>query len=343
MRISLIKFHLGAPIFRVLGPPGTGTRLEKVELERLLGGPPRIALEDIVKHPRLPAARKVYLDRFLEVYGGDPFLARLLIELGRIIIFHLLVVLEAAQDPVRRNTWVTVGLLKQRMAALGLASGRHVDHLISRLRATDFVELHPSEQDRRLRILKPTERMRAHDRDWLAAHYAPLTVLYPKLDYGLVMARNPDFQTVHRRVSFSFMSLGAELLFAVPEMMLFLNHAAGFTVMAALLRAAMAAPDHPHAAVPYADVGDRFGVSRTHVRKLLVAAEESGLVKLHARGGRRVEILPRLWSSHDRGMAGGMYLHDILYVAAAKAWHEPTDQGDSPALEIRTEQGADVL
>jgi hypothetical protein len=69
LRISLIKFHLGAPIFRVLGLPGTGTRLEKVELERLLGGPPRIALEDIVKHPRLPAARKVYLDRFLEVYA----------------------------------------------------------------------------------------------------------------------------------------------------------------------------------------------------------------------------------------------------------------------------------
>jgi hypothetical protein len=81
----------------------------------------------------------------------------------------------------------------------------------------------------------------------------------------------------------------------------------------------MAEADHPHAAVPYADVGERFGVSRIHVRKLLVAAEGAGLVKLHARGGHQVEILPRLWSSHDRGMAGGMYLHDILYVAATKA------------------------
>jgi hypothetical protein len=78
----------------------------------------------------------------------------------------------------------------------------------------------------------------------------------------------------------------------------------------------MAEPDHPHAAVPYGDVGDRFGVSRTHVRRLLVAAEEAGLVKLHARGGHRVDILPRLWSSHDRGIAGGMYLGDIIYKAA---------------------------
>src|SRR5262245_19710852 len=48
--------------------------LEHAEVEHLLGGSPRIALEDIVRHPRLPEARKLYLDRFLEVYGGDPFL-----------------------------------------------------------------------------------------------------------------------------------------------------------------------------------------------------------------------------------------------------------------------------
>jgi hypothetical protein len=53
-------------------------------------------------------------------------------------------------------------------------------------------------------------------------------------------------------------------------------------------------------------------------QNLLVAAEEGGLVKLHARGGQRVEILPRLWSSHDYGIAGGMYFHDILYVAAVR-------------------------
>jgi hypothetical protein len=72
--------------------------------------------------------------------------------------------------------------------------------------------------------------------------------------------------------------------------------------------------------VPYAEVGDQFGVSRTHVRKLLVAAEEAGLVKLHARGGHRVEILPRLWSSYDRGLATGMYVHDMTYMAAMKHW-----------------------
>jgi len=42
----------------------------------------------------------------------------------------------------------------------------------------------------------------------------------------------------------------------------------------------------------------------------------SGIVKLHARGGQRVEILPRMWTIHDRGIDCGRYLHDMLYVAA---------------------------
>src|SRR5262249_47848817 len=86
-----------------------------------------------------------------------------------------------------------------------------------------------------------------------------------------------------------------------------------------LLHAALAMREGPHVALPYGDVGDRFGVSRTHVRKLLAAAEEAGLVKLHARGGHRVEILPRMWDSQRQDMAAGMYLHDMAYVATVRA------------------------
>jgi hypothetical protein len=288
------------------------------EIERLIGGPPRIALDDIIRHPRLAQARKLYLDRFLEVYGGDPFVVRLLIESGRFLVYHLVTVLEAAHDPARRETWLTVGLLKQNMALFGLASGRHVDHLVARLCEVGYMQLRPSEADRRVRILKPTEKLRAHDREWLAAHFAPLTVLYPQHDYGPVMRRDPQFQAAYRRACVPFLPFGAKLLLAVPDMLLFLDRAAGYPIIAALLQAALARPDGSHAAVPYADVGERFGVSRTHVRRLLVAAEEAGLVKLHARGGHRVEILPRLWASHDRGIAGGMYGHDIIYVATAR-------------------------
>jgi hypothetical protein len=292
------------------------------KIERVLGRRPRLSYDDIVGHPRLPQARKVYIDRFLEVYGDDPFLVRLLIETGRFHVFHLATILEAAYDPARRETWPTVGLLKETIAAIGqagVASARHVDHLIARLCEVGYMELQPSDQDRRIKLLRMTERLRAHDRDWIAAHYAPLAVLYPQHDYTLALRCDPAFQVAQRRASLPFAALGAKLIMSVPEMLLFLDRAGGFPVLAALLQTAMADPENQHAAVPYTDVGDRFGVSRTHVRRLLSAAQDARLVKLHARGGHRVEILPRLWVCHDRGMSGGMYFHDIVYLAATNA------------------------
>jgi hypothetical protein len=59
---------------------------------------------------------------------------------------------------------------------------------------------------------------------------------------------------------------------------------------------------------------------------LLIAAEDAGLVRLHARGGRRVEILPRFWSSYDRGLASGMYIHDMAYVAASRMHLTPATE-----------------
>jgi len=108
-----------------------------------------------------------------------------------------------------------------------------------------------SEQDRRVRILRPTEKLRAHDRDWLPTHFAPLTILYPQHDYGLVMRRDPEFQVAFRRACIPFIPFGAKVLFSVPDMLLFLNHAAGYMVIAALRQIAMSDGDPSHAAMPY--------------------------------------------------------------------------------------------
>jgi len=296
------------------------------DIQKLLGSKPRLSIEQIVAHPRMSEARKVYLDRFLEIYSGDPFLVRLLIESGRFLVYHLAVLLHAAQDPERRETWFTLGRLKQEMAAYGLGSPRQIDHLVARLCAVGFLTSSPAEQDRRVRILEPTALLWSHDRQWLTAHYAPLNFMYPHHDYGAVMLGDADFQLEHRRVGIAFLPSGVKVLLSSPELMMFFNHAGGVLVLAALLRAAMAVPAGDQVALAYGEIGDRFGISRTHVRQLLEAAQPAGLMRLSARGGRRVEILPALWSSYDRSLAGGMYLHDAVYLATARRF--ATRDGD---------------
>lgn len=293
--------------------------MDASEIAHLIGGPPRLRLADILRHPRLPRARKAYLDSLLEVYGDDPFLVRLLIESGRFAVYLVTTVLDAAHDPARRETWLTVGLLKQTMQRFGCASARHVDQLIARLCAVDYIESRVCEEDRRARILVPTEAFRTHDRDWLAANFAPLQVLYPQHGYDPIMNRDARFHAAFRRNGLPFLSLGARLFSAQRDMMLFMDHAGGLMVLASLLHDAMAQGDGSQVNVCYTEVGDRFGISRTHVRNLLMAAEAAGLLRMHGRGARCVEILPRLWASHDRAMACSMYGHDIVYQAATRS------------------------
>jgi len=71
--------------------------------------------------------------------------------------------------------------------------------------------------------------------------------------------------------------------------------------------------------VSYSDLGDRFGVSRTHVRKLLVAAEEMDLVRLTKSGGQFVELKPALLQAFDRLVADAMSGFDLCYQLALGA------------------------
>jgi hypothetical protein len=298
---------------------------------RLARGAPHLSYDEIVQHPRMAEARRLYVDRFLALYGDDPFMARLLIETGRFLVYHVAIILDAGQDPERRETWFTVGRLKREMAVFGMASDRQIDHLVGRLCSVGFLSVKRAEQDRRVRILKPSEKMLAHDRAWLAAHYAPLTVVSRFNDYDPVMRQDRAYQIIHRQEAMAFMPFSGKLLAVAPDLLLFFNHAAGHMVSASLLKAAMAAPD-AHAVVPYADVGERFGISRTHVRAILREAQDAGLVRLDGRGGHRVEILPRLWTSYDRGLAAGMFGHDIVHALVTGRKARKRNEDVVPAL-----------
>jgi DNA-binding MarR family transcriptional regulator len=256
-----------------------------------------------------------------------------LLEAGRFLVFHSAAVLEAAQDPSRRETWFTVAALKRQLAMFGFASPRQVDHLLARLCEVGFIEQSRAPSDKRVRLLATTNKLRSHHTEWLAAHYVPLDRLYPDHDYSPVLSQDRAFHTIHCRVCLPFSGVAARLMMTLPDTMLFFAHAAGPLIQNELLKAAMAAGDLA-AAVPYMDVADRFGVSRTHIRNLMNSAESAGLVRIVGRGGRSIEILPRHWVSYDRGLAVGMYLHDATNLVAMREWTRMRGQSQETALQL---------
>ncbi|WP_461314175.1 hypothetical protein [Bradyrhizobium embrapense] len=303
--------------------------MERDELERLAGRKLRLSFEEIVGHPRLPEARRACIVAFCDLYEGDPFLVRLLLQAGRFLVFLSAAVLEAAQDPARRETWFTVSALKRQLNMHGHASDRQVDHLLARLCEVGFIEQSRAPADRRVRLLATTDKLRSHHAEWLATHFVPLAKLYPHHDYSPVLSRNQAFNATHCRVGLPFFPVSVRLMMTLPDTMLFFSHAAGPLIQNAVLKAAMDVGD-PAAAIPYMDVADRFGVSRTHIRNLMNLAQAAGLVRIIGRGGRSIEIMPRHWASYDRGLAVGMYLHDAVNLVAMRDWtkarHEHADR-----------------
>jgi hypothetical protein len=99
-------------------------------------------------------------------------------------------------------------------------------------------------------------------------------------------------------------------------MMLFLSRDAGILILMKLFQMAGVGNARAQQGISYADIGLRFGVSRTHVRKTLQDAERAGLVRLSGRGGRFVELMPSVRQAFARFVADSMSGHDLLFQIA---------------------------
>ena len=278
--------------------------------------PPFHSPEEILAHPRFPVARDEFVRAMLALYEHKPFLNRLLLEASRTVLMSVIMCLYARYDEADRASWPTLRLVADAMAVHGLASSSRVQDLVAQLVKTGYLEQRAAPQDRRIRILTPTEKMIAQDQDFLVSHHLPLQILFPDPGYGLIMSRDPAFQLKQRLVSRDLFALGAKILASNPIMMLFQGRDAGVMIVIKMIEMAKAQGSAAPLKISYSDLGARFGVSRTHVRNLLVAAEEMGLVRLTKGGGHFVEMKPQLLAAFDRLVADAMSGFDLCYQLA---------------------------
>jgi DNA-binding MarR family transcriptional regulator len=269
--------------------------------------------EEILAHPRFPFARDEFVTAILALYEHKPALNRLLLEASRTVLLVIIMCLYARYDEDDRATWPTLRLVADSMAMHRLASASRVHDLVSQLVKAGYLEQRTAPRDRRVRILTPTGRMIAQDQDFLVSHYLPLDILFPDPGYAPIMARDPAFQLKQRLVSRDLFALGAQILAGNPIMMLFQGRDAGVTILIKLIQMAARQGGAGPFEVSYSDLGNCFGVSRTHVRKLLTEAEEMELVRLTKAGGQFVELMPQLRQAFDRLIADSMSGHDLCY------------------------------
>jgi DNA-binding MarR family transcriptional regulator len=280
--------------------------------------PPFHSADEILAHPRFPFARDEFVKAMLALYEHKPLLNRLLLEASRTVLLAVIMCLYARYDEADRATWPTLRLVADSMAEHQLASPSRVHDLVARLVTSGYLEQRAAPQDRRVRILTPTAKMIAQDQDFLVSHHLPLQILFPDPGYGPIMTRDPAFQLKQRLVSRDLFAVGAQILAGNPVMMLFQGRDAGIMILIKMIQMAGGQSGAAPLKISYSDLGERFGVSRTHVRELLEEAEQMGLVRLTKGRGRFVELMPPLLQAFDRLIADAMSGFDLCYQLALR-------------------------
>jgi DNA-binding MarR family transcriptional regulator len=281
--------------------------------------PPFHSSQEILAHPRFRLARDEFVKAMLALYEHKPFLNRLLLEASRTVLMSIIMCLYARYDEDDRATWPTLRLVADSMAEHRQASASRVHDLVTRLIKAGYLEQRPAPRDRRVRILTPTAKMIAQDQDFLVSHHLPLQILFPDPGYALIMTRDLAFQLKQRLVSRDLFALGAQILADNPVMMLFQGRDAGVMILIKMIEMTGQKGGAAPLEISYSDLGSRFGVSRTHVRELLVEAEELDLVRLIKGGGQFVELKPALLAAFDRLIADAMSGFDLCYQLALRA------------------------
>lgn len=275
-----------------------------------------VQTQQILNDPLFPHARLAYVDAILALYETNPTMTELMRDAARIMLYGIVMSFWGGYREQDRTTWPTISRLKETIAPFDVASDRQIDHIITRLTDTGFLEVIHSKADSRVRIVLPTRMMIEHDIEWMRAHYVPLASLYGEAAYALPLARDVTFHPYLRAANRPlFPHIAKNIMSQNKPMMRILNRTVGILALMKMVRklAERASTD-----LSYTDIGSRFGVSRTHVRDIVSTAARHGEAVIEGRG--RFSLLPPLLSGFDRLIADGMVVSDISYRNAVGAY-----------------------
>jgi hypothetical protein len=269
-----------------------------------------LSADEILAHPHFRMSRDIYIREMLDLHENQPAENRLLIDGGTASIFFNVIIMDAGYRPDERSTWPTMQLLKGRMEALGMASGRRTHDIVRRLIDREYITTFPAQRDRRSTLIAPTEKMLAHDQRSLIVYFHPLHAMFPHPGYPEPMRRDPAFHRAAREVSVAFLTHAQQFILANPVITFFLPRQAGHMILTKLMHLCSDQDDHGVPKVSFVRIGDSFGVSRTHVRKLLREAESLGFVRLL---GNSVAVTPACRAGFERFLADTMAGNDLVY------------------------------
>jgi len=260
-------------------------------------GLPRWVVEDgaaLRKHPSFQQALRLHAQLIAGNLERSKDLVRITSEEAQLTLGIALTALHLARDPDDPRSGATLSRIQAFAHRYGLASASRVAALVDLKKHTGYWRQIEVSEDRRFKRLEPTEKGKALSKLVAKTTLAPVQLLSDRFDYFQLLQDEPDFRSRYSVEGINLYSSGVRLAAAIPDADFFMSRVAGRQIMFKLWLAFVDRPDASSRVIccRYDRLADSFSVSRGHVRRLVDAAQQRGLLNVQAPGGRAIEILP---------------------------------------------------
>jgi hypothetical protein len=252
------------------------------------------ALARVRSHPRFGEAMREAANGLTKLYEGNRVLNALINDRGRMAMGFLALYLHWTRRPAESNSGLTVSRLKAICVERKYSSAGRAEAMIALMRLFGYVEPAQNSEDRRQRLLVPTDKLVGiHLERWLC-QFTAMAMVMEEGRCALEALKRPEFPPAFIRELCERHFEGLRVLDAAPQVELFVDRNAGTMIMFYLLThaAPAASADQQPIRISISNLSRRFGVSRAHVRKLLNDAAAEGLLTRAGPEGEDVELTP---------------------------------------------------
>lgn len=244
-------------------------------------------------NPAFSAVAVDYAQNVVDLYKGRYLANRAIANIARQTICTAILSLYFEQ-PERTGTFLSS--IQNLTTVMRLCSRNTTAANVVLLERIGLVTRMDNAADRRWRHILPTQQLVMEAEGFLRANLAAADALFPGRKYSTMIDADQNILELCFANSIHSLMVVNSLDLGLHGSEIFNTSDGGKILLLKLMSMKdMGTPSGEDIVqFPFEEVGPLFGLSRTHVRRLMKKAEAGGFVRLLQDGGRRVQILPPL-------------------------------------------------
>jgi hypothetical protein len=251
-------------------------------------------IRDLRSNPDFPATAVDFARSVVSLFEGRYLVNKAMANVSRQTV--CMAILSSYFGQAEKTGGAFLSSIQTLTTAMGVCSKNTTAAIVALLERLGLIVRVENHQDRRWLYIQPTEDLISATRDFQRISLMAADALFPSINYAELFDKECGIQErCFAAGLYSYIAIHASVL-NHPQSQVFVAADGGTILLLKLmsLKGAARKGDDEIVEFPFDEIGTLFGLSRTHIRRLMRKAEAEGFVQLLQKGGRQIRLLPPL-------------------------------------------------